>query len=416
MRTSKRKKDLKKTKTHKSTKAKTQKTTKATQVSKDTRQPIAQINHTTTPKKTKQPTWLSIYLVLITIAIILIWFSQASINAYWQQTYHRTSPLEQLNHPLWQKGEQWQKTAYEYPQHYQNWINQLNTKWQNHWQPEKQPTLSEATTTAIPTQNTNNHHSQAHTTLATTNTPEPTNPSEPTPNPATPTTHNQAILQENDIVFFAGDSLMQGVAPHVQRWLKQQHNIDSINLSKQSTGLSYPSFFDWPATIETTIANNPQISLLIIFLGPNDPWDFPNPEQKTAPYLKFQSPQWQATYQQRIQRILQAAQQANITVIWLGIPHMKSNKLNQQMHYLNQIIAESLTPQTIWLPTDQLLSGEQQTYVDSITINGVNTRLRSKDGIHFTIKGQKYLAEYIQQHIQYQTPNNPNQPTTEQNN
>ncbi len=67
---------------------------------------------------------------------------------------------------------------------------------------------------------------------------------------------------------------MQGAAPFVQKSLKQQYGIESANLSKQSTGLSYPSFFDWPKTIEETLKKHPEISVLAVFLA-NDPWDFP---------------------------------------------------------------------------------------------------------------------------------------------
>lgn len=79
---------------------------------------------------------------------------------------------------------------------------------------------------------------------------------------------------------------MQGVAPFVQKHLKQEYGVQSVNLSKQSTGLSYPNFFDWPKTIEQTLQKEPDIHVLVVFLGPNDPWDFPMGKK----YLKFASP------------------------------------------------------------------------------------------------------------------------------
>ena len=53
---------------------------------------------------------------------------------------------------------------------------------------------------------------------------------------------------------------MQGVAPFVQKHLKQEYGVQSVNLSKQSTGLSYPNFFDWPKTIEQTLPKEPDIA------------------------------------------------------------------------------------------------------------------------------------------------------------
>lgn len=206
--------------------------------------------------------------------------------------------------------------------------------------------------------------------------------------------HNKIILQKNDKVFFAGDSLMQGVAPFVQKYLKQHYGINSINLSKQSTGLAYPSFFDWPKTIEQTIIKDPSIRVLVMFLGPNDPWDMPNPEG--GKYIKFKTPEWEQIYQSRIERILSFTQSHNVKVIWLGIPYMKTKKLNEGMVYLNQLLEKTLSNNVFWLPTNGLLSNNTNNYVDSIIIDQKMQRVRSKDGIHFTLTGQKILAEYIQ--------------------
>ena len=208
-------------------------------------------------------------------------------------------------------------------------------------------------------------------------------------------------LAAGDKVFFAGDSMMEGVAPHVQKWLSSQYGIESVNLSRQSTGLSYPSFFDWPHTIEKTLREDQAIKLLVVFLGPNDPWDFPNPQPGTRGYLKFQSPEWEQVYRQRIGRIVSASQEAKVQLIWMGVPLMKSNRLNAQMRYLDGLFASELAGKSIWLPTATLMGGEDGQYRDSITINGQVVRLRSKDGIHFTIRGQQLLADQIADRIDY---------------
>ncbi|MGC6633391.1 DUF459 domain-containing protein, partial [Escherichia coli] len=76
------------------------------------------------------------------------------------------------------------------------------------------------------------------------------------------------ILSPKDKVLFAGDSMMQGVAPLLKRQLQTDYNISSIDLSKQSTGLAYPKFFNWPQTIANRLASDDSIKLLVVFLGP----------------------------------------------------------------------------------------------------------------------------------------------------
>lgn len=207
-------------------------------------------------------------------------------------------------------------------------------------------------------------------------------------------------LSPQDQVFFAGDSLMQGVAPLVQKRLSTR-KIASINLSKQSTGLTYPSFFDWPGTIEQTLQENPRIKLLVMFLGANDPWDLLDPEKSQHRYIRFKSEEWESIYRQRIQRVLNAAQARGVRVIWLGPPYMRQKKLNDQMRYLNGVYQSQLANHAIWLPTHLLLSNNAENYKDSIIWKGKNAKVRSKDGIHFSRAGQEILAEYILEYIRY---------------
>ncbi len=187
----------------------------------------------------------------------------------------------------------------------------------------------------------------------------------------------------------------------MQRWLRKQYNIHSINLSKQSTGLSYPSFFNWPKTIEKQLAKDSRIKLLIVFLGPNDPWAFPNPAKKGGKYIKFKTPQWADVYSQRIHSILQSAKRHNVQVMWLGVPYMKKSKLNSQMLYVNSVMKNAVQGQALWLPTARLLSGNRDYYYPIVNIDGKNRKVRSKDGIHFTISGQKYIAQYIMDNISF---------------
>lgn len=72
-------------------------------------------------------------------------------------------------------------------------------------------------------------------------------------------------LHRGDTIFYVGDSLMQGVAPHLQRLLYRQYGINGVNLSKQSTGLAYPGFYNWPDVVEETLSTHPQIRLVIAF-------------------------------------------------------------------------------------------------------------------------------------------------------
>ncbi len=341
------------------------------------------------PQKPARQNALALFAALLCTALATIWFSQSSINAYWQQTHHRASPLERLNdYGWWRSGAVLQEAANRKYQAFRDGFEQRNQAWRQ----------TEAAATA-PAADDN--------AAAAASEPNVKPPSATVkPLEAAPAAPYKVRLSAGDKVFFAGDSMMDSIAPYLQRRLRSEYGIDSINLSRQSTGLSYPQFLDWPATIEQQLRDDPSIKLVVVFLGPNDPWDFPNPQQPhSRDYLKFQSPEWEQVYRSRIDRILRAAENARVDLMWLGIPLMKGNKLNTQLRYIDGLLADEVQGRAIWLPTAQLLGGGADgEYHDSITHNGELLRLRSKDGIHFTLKGQHFLADHVAERIEFAAP------------
>lgn len=210
-------------------------------------------------------------------------------------------------------------------------------------------------------------------------------------------------LNANQKVFFVGDSLMQGVAPWVMKELQNSHHIQSINLSKQSTGLSYDKFLDWPLTVETTFKQNPDIGLMVVFLGPNDPWAVPDPDNKGA-FVAFDSQRWQELYHAKMQRLLDSAKSYNASVVWVAPPNAKKPTLNRQMIALRAIMQSGLDPSQVLLLNAQTIVGEtDNAYADSLVIEGKPTKMRTSDGIHFTPEGQKRLAHAILETIEIQS-------------
>lgn len=208
---------------------------------------------------------------------------------------------------------------------------------------------------------------------------------------------DKIIIRPDETVFFAGDSLMQGVAPHAMRILHKSYHVNSLDLSKQSTGLSYPKAFDWPAEIETILNNDDSIKVLAVFLGPNDPWNFLIHGNKN--YSKFKSKEWEDEYSSRIERILIAAKNHFVKVIWLGVPCMKKRKLDQDMIYLNSIYqseVEKLNQR--YLSTADLFRCENG-FSDTILIDEIQNKVRTRDGIHFEANGQKMVADLILQQL-----------------
>lgn len=206
------------------------------------------------------------------------------------------------------------------------------------------------------------------------------------------------VLTQNDKVFFAGDSLMQGVAPYVKKMLFKQYKIESIDLSKRSTGLSYPRAFDWPKTINDKLSEDSSIKLLVVFLGANDPWDFP--VKGYATNARFKSKLWEKQYRLRIASILEHVQKHSIQVLWLAPPCMRKQKLNDGMVYLNKLYQSELEKtQQHFLTTNELLGCSYEKFNSFVEKDKEKIKVRVDDGVHFTPSGQRILAKAIMEKI-----------------
>lgn len=310
---------------------------------------------------------------LCLFAVLSLWIMQNSVNAYYVQTYHKNSPLTALDdYKWWKKGGEIGDGLYAHHAALLEKIAGYNQK------------IVASVNLHINNQLDTTDQQEADTLLD--------------EQQIETVVHNPYVLNSGDEIFFAGDSMMQGVAPHVQQHLQKNYNIKSVNLSKQSTGLAYPKLFNWPKTIETTLQNNPRIKILAVFLGPNDPWDMPNLEAGGS--LKFQTPEWEAGYRSRMASILNTAKQHNVAVIWITPPNMKKNKLNDQMIYLNQVMQDELAlHDVLMIDSRELVGGVNNVYNDYLVKDGESIKMRSGDGIHFTVKGQKILADVLLSHL-----------------
>ena len=104
-------------------------------------------------------------------------------------------------------------------------------------------------------------------------------------------------------ILLAGDSMMQGIAPLFMRDIMRLHPDWQVrDLSRTSTCLTMRRYFDWPARmIDEMDAQN--LTLLVIFLGPNDPWDLVVDGQRHL----FPSLGWALNYALRVDEVLAAA-------------------------------------------------------------------------------------------------------------
>lgn len=200
------------------------------------------------------------------------------------------------------------------------------------------------------------------------------------------------VIQDYATFLFIGDSMMQGISMTLTSKLKKQ-NIQVIDMAKQSTGLTYQKFFNWPEVLENTLNENLNIDAIVIVLGANDPWNI----GKT----KFASLEWDSVYSQRVQTILELAKARNIFVFWYEIPMVRNKQLNEKIKHLNQIYeTESFLYDAFFIKTNFLFAPDNEYTPEIEREDGKKIRIRSNDGIHFTLAGSRLLSDLLLQKIE----------------
>jgi uncharacterized protein len=205
-------------------------------------------------------------------------------------------------------------------------------------------------------------------------------------------------LSPNDKVLLVGDSMMQGVAPYVKSGLRKHYAVESVDLSKHSTGLAYPGFFNWPDTIKENLTQT-HYKALVVFLGANDTWDIIYKGKSIAIGNEF----WRNLYTERVESILTYAQENSVQVIWLGAPPMGREKMNKYVPALNEVYKTSIekfAPFAVFSPTSPSLSSDGHTFNKFLTFpDQGEVMVRTNDGVHFTPTGQKIIANLVLNHF-----------------
>lgn len=199
--------------------------------------------------------------------------------------------------------------------------------------------------------------------------------------------NDKLIIRDYATFLFIGDSMMQGVSMTLTQKLQKQ-NIQVIDLAKQSTGLTYSKFFNWPNVLENTLNENLNIDAIVVMLGANDPWNIGK--------LKFQTPEWDEVYTQRIQSIYDIAKERQIFVFWYEIPMVRDPKLNTKIMHLNELYEQkALLNHAFFIKTNFLFAPQGIYTPDIQRDNHTRTKVRAPDGIHFSIAGSRLLSDLL---------------------
>jgi hypothetical protein len=157
----------------------------------------------------------------------------------------------------------------------------------------------------------------------------PTKPRPPQRRPGTTPTTVAVMTQPSAAhplrVLIVGDSLGIDLGGPLQNDLANTGVVQATLDGRESTGLTRPDYFNWPAELQSDI-HTAQPQVVVIMMGANDPQDFPGP-----PDIPYTSPKWNVMYAARVAAFMQIAGSGGATVIWVGMPPMQNAALSAKM-------------------------------------------------------------------------------------
>lgn len=194
-------------------------------------------------------------------------------------------------------------------------------------------------------------------------------------------------------ILFAGDSMMQGVAPLAISSLRKIYPDGYFeDLSKQSTGLTVNRYLDWPETIKAQIAQK-NFHTVVIFLGPNDPWDIVEGKQR----YKFPSPEWESKYRSRVKEVLDYASAHKVKIIWIGLSSMRDDRLYKGAVIQNKVFREEMNSYGFpYISTEDLFGDLNHPFKNYIyDAGGKELVVRASDGTHYSPPGLRMISSKL---------------------
>ena len=191
-------------------------------------------------------------------------------------------------------------------------------------------------------------------------------------------------------VALVGDSMMAvGLSSTLLREAPKYPDLKLVKMFRSGTGLARPEVFDWQ-TEYPAMRGEVRPDVAIVAIGANDGQGF---VEEGVTYA-FGSPEWVAIYEGRVEAFLAMLEANGATVVWVGLPPMKSEAYDERIALVNRIdyTVVKASRRAIWLSTTGIVGDESGRFQDFGEVRGEAARLRQADGIHLSDDGAVLVA------------------------
>lgn len=214
----------------------------------------------------------------------------------------------------------------------------------------------------------------------------------------TPGSPGGGPVQPTYFVSVLGDSLGVLAAQGLTQALADKPEISVTDAARDRSGLTREDYYDWPRSAHDLATGKSKIDLVVIMIGINDLQPLTEGGETFDPLTDG----WRTIYAHRVELLAAPFRDARIPVLWVGLPPMRDERINNQVIALNEIYREHAQKSgakfiDIW---DAFSDQNGQYAAFGPDVDGQNVKLRADpNGIYFTKAGARKLAEFLQAEI-----------------
>ncbi|UHD47496.1 DUF459 domain-containing protein [Aureimonas altamirensis] len=215
--------------------------------------------------------------------------------------------------------------------------------------------------------------------------------------PAAPAPVAVAKAEDARRILVVGDFMAASLARGLTDAFADDPNALVIGKANGSSGLVRDDFYDWNEQLPQLIeGEKPQ--LIVLMLGGNDRQAIRRPEGS----IPVRTQAWTDEYEKRAGALAELVAGADIPFIWIGQPSYQSDRMAEDMVYLNGIYQKAATAAggefvDVWGG----FTDAGGSYISSgPDVEGQQRRLRNSDGITMTPAGAAKLAFFVEKPVQ----------------
>jgi hypothetical protein len=195
-----------------------------------------------------------------------------------------------------------------------------------------------------------------------------------------------------------GDSFGDGVWAGLYNILRRDPGFEVAQYSERATGFTRYRSLNLFDDIHAKLDRQP-VDIAIISFGANDTQGIFD-QGHGNPYM---SEGWQRIVTARATAIVQMLRDRGAMVYWVGLPKMRDDRFDADIHQMNQFYATRMAalgvPYYDTFPLSVGPGGRYEPYLPADPKSGERKMARTNDGIHMTIPGYIYAMRGLSDRI-----------------